>query len=263
MTIRNALKQSNLPTREAKYLLMELFGYSPSEFFLRQDLELGELRENIFFEASKEREKGKPIAYILGYAYFYGRRFEVNENVLIPRPETELLIEEVKALKPKRVLDLCTGSGILAITTALETDAEVFASDISPEALEVARRNAEAHETNITFFEGDLFEPIEGTFDVIVSNPPYIDSEELKTLEVSKYEPKLALDAGKGGLDIYKRLIPEATKYLNPDGRLILEIGYDQKDSVCAMLKESYEEIEVKKDYAGFYRVVVSRVRDK
>jgi len=184
----------------------------------------------------------RPIEYILGYTYFYGNKIKVNENVLIPRDETEELVE--KALlyigKNSKVLDLCTGSGAIAISLKKErSDIDVFASDISKAALSVSEENARYNNVNIKFYEGDLLEPFIGKekFDVIVSNPPYI-SKDYKLNEIVEHEPKIALFADDNGLSNYKKIIQDLDKVLNKGGTILFEIGYDQKEALENICKE-------------------------
>jgi len=211
-----------------------------------------------------ERLNGKPVQHILKSAEFYGRRFRVTPDVLIPRPETEHVVERALALKPtaRRIADICTGSGILAITLALELKPEAtVASDISVRALEIARSNAAALAARVDFVHGDLLESLGGPFDLIVANPPYIPSSAIDALdpEVRDHDPRLALDGGPDGLDTYRRLIPQAWTRLAPGGWLILEIGYDQGESVPALFKSGWSGLNATNDLAGHPRVVEAR----
>lgn len=217
--------------------------------------------EQRFCAALEERLSHVPVQYITGEQDFCGLTFAVRPGVLIPRPETELLAEAVfQASEGKRVLDLCTGSGCIAVTVAkLGKPVFVAASDYSAEALAVARENALRLNAEITFCQGDLFETVEGRYDIIVSNPPYIKSEVVDTLmpEVRQYEPRMALDGMGDGLYFYRRICKEAKAYLVPGGRLMFEIGHDQGDEVAELLQaEGYTGIEVRKDYAGMNRMV-------
>ena len=220
---------------------------------------------------------GKPVSYITGMKEFMGLEFAVNEAVLIPRPETELLVEEaVKELEAisreaeavPRVLDLCTGSGAIAVSIRhFVPQAEVTATDLSEEALKVARENAERLTAGgIRFLQGDLFEafsnlqaPGSELFNLIVSNPPYIPAKVIDGLmpDVKDFEPRLALDGGTDGLDIYRRLIPQAAEHLAPGGVLLLEIGFDQGETVPDLCRQAgLGNIAVLKDLAGLDRVV-------
>lgn len=206
-----------------------------------------------------QRTQGKPTQYITGKQEFYGRDFRVTPDVLIPRPETEHLIEAALTCGGGTILDVGTGSGAIAVTLALETKARVTATDISPAALRVAEHNARRLGVPVEFVECDLI-PSNRTFDLIVSNPPYVALRDKSTLqpEVSDHEPALALFAGEDGLDIYRRLIPAAANALNPNGSLVLEIGADQADAIGAMLA-SWTRVEVRKDLAGLPRIVLAQ----
>jgi release factor glutamine methyltransferase len=218
----------------------------------------------------ERRRRGEPIQYITGETEFYGLRFQVNRDVLIPRPETELLVEKTVELSPvvrgARILDVGTGSGAIAIALAHEwPDAVVTAVDISAAALEVARRNAVriGFADRIRFLQGDLLEPLAGErFDIVVSNPPYVpekDRESL-TVEVREYEPAQALFAGADGLDVLRRLIPAAFAALVSGGFAALEIGYGQQAAVDALLAGAgFRELEFTKDLQGIPRVASAR----
>ncbi len=223
--------------------------------------EAPEEQKEQFFSLLMQRKTHIPVQYLTGEQEFCGLRFLVRQSVLIPRPETELLAEAVfQSCEGKRVLDMCTGSGCIAVTVAkLGAPSFVAASDASAEALAVAKENAALQKAEVTFFCGDLFESVEGVYDVIVSNPPYIQSDALKKLmpEVREYEPRMALDGKADGLYFYRRICAEAKEHLKPGGRLMLEIGYDQGTTVPELLTAAgYAEIEVKKDYAGLDRMV-------
>jgi len=230
--------------------------------FLRDEaLEVPTEQEECFRTLLVRRMNHEPVQYIIGEQEFCGLCFHVQPGVLIPRPETELLAEAVfKDASGKRVLDLCTGSGCIAVTVAkLGNPAFVAASDYSGEALSVAKGNAEWLDAAVTFFQGDLFENVEGTYDIIVSNPPYIKSKVIEDLmpEVRVFEPRIALDGTEDGLLFYRRIGADAKRFLNPGGRLMYEIGHDQGEEVAALLAaEGYTAIDVKQDYAGLDRMV-------
>ena len=207
-----------------------------------------------------------PIEYVIGYTYFYGNKIKVNENVLIPRDESEELVERALGYinSGAKVLDLCTGSGALAIAIKKEKkDVEVFASDISSRAIEVASENSRINETSINFVEGDLLTPFFGKekFDVIVCNPPYI-SEGYEVNDIVKHEPKIALYADDNGLANYKRIIADLDKVLNKDGVILFEIGYDQKDALVKICEErlSNYKIDCYKDINDNDRIVVIKL---
>ena len=208
----------------------------------------------------EQRKSGKPLWYVIGNADFYGYTFFVDERVLIPRPETEelCLLSLSYITENSLVLDLCTGSGAIATTIALKTGAKVTASDISAGALDLARVNAEHNGANVEFVQSDLFENIQGKFDVIISNPPYIPTADIQTLdgEVKDFEPILALDGGLDGLDFYKRIANEASEKLNDNGYLFLEFGIGQASAIVELLKTNFTNIEVKKDINGIERII-------
>ncbi len=210
-------------------------------------------------EAAKKVGEGEPLQYVLGETSFYGVTIKTDARALIPRGDTEFLVEE--ALKRdlsegKRVLDICTGSGAIALVLALKTEAEVTASDISEEALSLAKENAEALGASVTFVKSDLFEAIEGSFDLITANPPYIPSAEIEKLDANvRKEPTLALDGGEDGLDYYRKIRSAAFEHLNAGGALIMEIGFDQGGAVSALF-ESIGKVTVTKDLENHDRVV-------
>lgn len=214
----------------------------------------------------------EPIQYIIGHTEFCGLDINVNEDVLIPRPETELLVEVVAELGHRsqdtrhrlKILDLCTGSGCIAIAlTKRLVDCKIVASDISEKALSLARENGEKHLAGqIEFVKSDLFCDLNGLFDIIVSNPPYISGPEFEDLqEEVLMEPRIALYGGEDGLDFYRRIFSTAGKFLNDGGHLVVEIGYGQARSVRDICKESngFEIIDIKKDASGIDRVIVAR----
>ena len=207
-----------------------------------------------------------PLAYIVGDAEFYGLTFVVNEDVLIPRPETEEVVSE--ALKyinsTSKVLDIGTGSGVIAVTVAKKKACNVTAVDISESALEIAKQNAKNNNVEVEFIKSDLFEAIGGRkFDVIISNPPYISEKEYQSLmpEVKDYEPRLALVAEENGLKIYKQIIKDASKHLNKNGKIVLEIGYNQGEKIKNLLEKDFEEIKILKDLQGQDRIAVARLK--
>ena len=210
-----------------------------------------------------KRTEHVPLQYITGEQEFMGIPFRVNEAVLIPRQDTETLVgEALKVVCPgMKVLDLCTGSGCILISIAKNVvDIEGFGYDISKQAINVAKENAKLNNVSVTFERSDLFENINETFDVIVSNPPYIPTEVIGGLmpEVAVYEPMQALDGKEDGLYFYRKIIAVAAEYLNPEGTLLFEIGHDQGEAVSSMMKEAgYKDVRVVKDLAGNDRVVI------
>ena len=218
----------------------------------------------------EEIKKGKPIQYITHYQEFMKLDFYVDENVLIPQPDTEILVEKViEILKDKgktcSVLDMCTGSGAIGISIAKYIPkADVYVSDISRPALKIAQKNALKNEVeNIHFILSDGFKNInKKDFDIIVSNPPYIETDIINGLpEEVKHEPHLALDGGKDGLDFYRIFSEQSPLFLKPSGYLCLEIGYQQKGEVCKLLKNNFKNIKTFQDYGGRDRVVISEVK--
>ena len=213
-----------------------------------------------------QRKSGKPLQYILAETDFYGCTVELTPDVLIPRFETELLAEQAaKSAGPDtRILDLCTGSGCIAVSVQKKTGAKMYASDISLAALEVAKRNAAKNGAEVEFFQDDLFSalPAGSTFDIIVSNPPYIPSEEIAALqrEVKDFEPHIALDGGADGLDFYKKICTQAKEYLSGKGLLLLEVGHNQAKAVAAMLESEFD-VKIIKDYEGKERIIRAAVR--
>ena len=203
---------------------------------------------NKIMDAVSKRLKHIPLAYIFGKTNFFGYDFIVDENVLIPRLDTEILIEKVIDEINSReefvsVLDIGTGSGAIAITLSKETGAKLTAVDVNLKALEIAKKNAELNNANIEFIHSDLFDNISDfKFDIIVSNPPYIESSVIETLddEVRLNEPILALDGGEDGLDFYRKIINQAPGYLKANGKLFFEIGYNQGDSISNLMKEKF-----------------------
>ncbi len=209
--------------------------------------------------------QGEPLQYVLGNTEFYGRTFAVNPDVLIPRPETELVTEQAikLAANNSKVLDMCCGSGAIGITVALEKGCNVTLSDVSPAALKVAKANAKNLKAKVELVQGDMFENIVGKFDIIVSNPPYVERKVIPTLEnnVKNHEPHLALDGGEDGLDFYRVLAKDAPAHLCKGGAIVLEIGYNQAQEVTQLLSEAFCNIKVIKDYGNCDRIVVANVK--
>lgn len=211
----------------------------------------------------KKRAMRIPLQHILGIQEFMGIEFFVNDKVLIPRQDTEVLVEEVLKEKGGTVLDLCTGSGCIAVSLAkLGHFQQIDAADISVDALDIAKENAKRAGVQVRFYQGNLFETITQKYDIIVSNPPYIPKEVIETLEpeVKKYEPYQALYGPNHGLYFYETISKFAVDFLNSDGKIFYEIGYDQAEAVCAILERNkYKEIEVIADLSGKNRVVKAR----
>lgn len=242
---------------EAEWILSIVLGVKRSQV-RTNDLVLVSKIEKIN-QIVKERISGRPLWYVIGSTNFYGYDIKVNESVLIPRPETELLCEQ--ALKvintSSNVLDLCTGSGAIALTIKKEKGCNVVASDVSEKALAVATENFKAHGLDIQTVLSDMFENITGKFDLIISNPPYIKTEDLASLqkEVKEFEPILALDGGEDGLKFYKIIAEKAKEYLNENGVILLEVGIGEAEEVKGLFT-NYKSIEILKDYENIDRIV-------
>ncbi len=262
-------QQVDAPRLTAELLLGHVLKLPRVKLYMDLDRPLSKDELGTFRALIQRRVAGEPTQYLVGHKEFYGRRFAVDSRVLIPRSETELLVEAVLQRLPKdapaRVLDLCTGSGCIAISIAAERpQASVWASDISPGALEVARANALSLgvDGRVTFFEGNLTAPLplDAHFDVIVSNPPYISRGELPKLQREvQAEPVLALDGGPDGLDLVRQVIDEAVPRLKPGASLALEIGDDQGAAVKQLLsREDLRDARIEKDLAGLDRLALA-----
>lgn len=255
-------------TLKCKLVLSETLSVQ-KEFLLIHDLqELNKNQETKYKEFLVRLADNEPVQYIINKQEFMKLDFFVDNNVLIPQPDTEILVEKIIEIskntnKKLKILDLCTGSGAIAISLAKNiNNCEIYASDISKEALKIAKLNAKNNEVQINLIESDLFENIhEYDLDIIVSNPPYIKTEILDSLdEEVKKEPVLALDGGSDGLDFYRIIAIKAKEYLKENGILALEIGYDQKKQINEILKsEEYKQIENIKDLANNDRVIICR----
>jgi release factor glutamine methyltransferase len=257
--------------RDAELLLMHITRLTKADLLTHPNRELSESQMSAYRAAIERRARNEPVQYITGTQEFYGRGFAVTPAVLIPRPETEHMVESVLALHPEptrilplRILDIGTGSGILAITLALELpNATVTATDISAAALPVARQNARSlgAKDRIRFVQSDLFAALaDERFDCIVANPPYVATDEVLEPQVRDYEPVTALYAGEDGLTVYRRLIPQAFEHLEPGGHLLLEIGHGQRDAVARLLRtSSFEGIRFIDDLQGIPRVTSAR----
>lgn len=246
---------------DAWYLMEYCFHINRVSFLLDKNRNVCEEKESQYISLIEKRKSHIPLQHITGEQEFMGYPFYVNEHVLIPRQDTEILVEEViPYVKNKKVLDMCTGSGCILISLSKESNLKKgVGADISKEALKLAEKNAKRNDSKVSFVCSNLFESINETFDVIVSNPPYIESKEIEHLmpEVRLHEPKIALDGAEDGLYFYRKIIKRAKNYLEPEGKLFFEIGYNQGESVCGLLEEAgYQNIHVKKDLSGLDRVV-------
>ncbi|CRX39460.1 peptide chain release factor N(5)-glutamine methyltransferase [Estrella lausannensis] len=249
---------------EASQILSSLLNVSEQSLFFASDSLSDSVYEE-FFQRLTRRIAGEPLQQVIGYVDFLDCRIKINRSVLIPRQETEILADlVVRRLRPlslegKTLLDLCTGSGCLAIAIKKKLpEVRVVAADISLEALDMARMNAEENGVRIDFFQGDFFEPLRGEkFDFVVSNPPYISKLDYQELDaqVSLYEPKGALLAGETGMEFYERFEREALRYLNPTARVFFEIGFDQGKAIAALFSKSpWKKGVVEKDFASHDR---------
>ena len=265
------LSSENIPDAkvDARILLEYACKTDRNALFLHGDMEVKDEDEKTYLELLSKRIMHIPLQYLTGEQEFMGLTYKVNESVLIPRQDTECLVEIVlKHLHDgMRILDMCTGSGCILISLLhYSNDCEGVGVDLSEEALNVARDNAErlsnngiSDKMNVNFVHSDLFENIDGNFDIIVSNPPYIKTEVIKGLmpEVRDYEPMMALDGMEDGLYFYRKIISSAKEHLSRGGQLFFEIGYDQGQEVSDLMrKEGYTDVEVLKDLAGLDRVV-------
>jgi release factor glutamine methyltransferase len=257
---------------DAEVLLSFCLNCDRLEFFKNPDMTLSETQLAAFRNLIARRLHWEPVAYITGRKEFWTFKLEVNKDVLIPRPDTEVIVEETINLCRKmdspeiKILDIGTGSGAIALALASEiTGAKVVATDISEAALNLAQKNAATLglKEKIDFRPGDLFEPVDGIFDIIVSNPPYIAAEEYEKLPagVKDYEPLAALWAGKSGLEFYEKLIYQAADFLKKNGWLLLEIGAKQEAGVRSIMEATgfYDGVEMRRDYAGLPRVLKAR----
>ena len=281
MTIQEAIEEATTKLNRAGIespklkarLIMQFILNKTRQYIIVNDLiKLEEKQEEQYFNETDKIEKGYPIEHITHQKEFMKLSFFVDENVLIPRQDTEILVEEVieisKKINSKKILDLCTGSGAIGVSLAKYLpNCEITAVDISKKALQIAKKNAIINEVEkqITFISSDLFSNLESQkFDIIVSNPPYIKRNDIENLEEQvKKEPLIALDGGEDGLDFYKKIIKEAHKYLVSEGYLCLEIGYNQKDEVIKLIEkeETFKNIYSKKDLYGIERIIIAEMK--
>jgi release factor glutamine methyltransferase len=253
------------PIRDARLLLADCLELRTQNLNLLNDSYISEIKISKFWRMVKERCKRKPVSKILGYRSFWGRDFEINENVLDPRGDTETLIELILDCKFENMLELGTGSGAIAITVLAERpEVTCVATDISEYALKTASTNSKRHgvESRLKLLHSNWFEKISGSFDVIVSNPPYISSEEYAQLsaEVVKYDPKISLTLGGDGLEAYREILSQALEKLSKNGHIFLEIGYTQANAVGHLFREAgFQQIKVHKDLGSRDRVISAK----
>lgn len=253
---------------ERKVLLEEVLGCDYMHMLLNGQLQVEPEKEQRYRELIEQRCSRYPLQYMLGVAHFMDYTFFVNEDVLIPRNDTEILVETADALLKEqllengsvRVLDLCCGSGCIGISLKLyHEEIRLVLADVSEAALETAEKNLAKYNVEAEAVCGNLFEPFTGKADLIVSNPPYIETKVIDTLmpEVKDYEPILALDGGRDGLDFYRRIVEQAPDYLEENGWLMFEIGESQGQAVANLMEDrGFSQIQIKKDYTGLDRVV-------
>lgn len=262
------LSDAKIEEARNKYFILtkKVLNYSKEYILIHgnEDVELEEFKKLEMY--INKLIEGIPVQYLTNEQEFYGNKFYVDDNVLIPQPDTEILVEEAISIikNGDKVLDLCTGSGAIGISLKKKfaDRIDVIGTDISKEALRVARMNADANRVSVEFVESNMFDKIvENDFDLIVSNPPYIETNVIKTLSKEvQNEPHIALDGGSDGLDFYRIIVKEGKDYLKSGGYLIIEIGFNQRDEVINLLKENdYLDIYSKKDYSGNDRIVVGR----
>lgn len=270
---RKTLKNSKIEDYDiiVKILIEHIFNIDRNKIIMHEE-DVADSEQYLLYEkAIKKIIDGVPVQYITNSQEFMGLKFYVDEDVLIPQPDTELVVEEVinkYKLSQCKIMDLCTGSGAIGIAIAKYIEkANIVATDISQKAIQISKLNAEKNliREKISFVQSNLFENInESDFDVIVSNPPYIETDVIDELsEQVKHEPRIALDGGEDGLNFYRLIIEDAWKFLKKDGKLFLEIGYNQKEAVEELLKNNgnYCNIYSKKDLGGNDRIVVATAR--
>lgn len=267
------LEKSNIEEkhRKCQILLAHMLHVPRNYLYIHEEELVSDEIKELFLEQMEQLKQHIPLQYITHYQEFMKLPFYVDENVLIPQPDTEVLVEEVikiaKLYPSCHILDLCTGSGAIGISLAIYLDnVQVCLSDISNQALKIANKNARQNqiEEKVRFIKSNMFQDITDKFDIIVSNPPYISSDEILNLEQEvQKEPVLALDGGKDGLEYYSQIAQNAFNYLTQNGYLCLEIGYDQKEKVQEILQdtEKYDPIQCIKDLAGKDRVILTRRR--
>ena len=269
---KNNIDEANL---KIKMLLSYILGKTKEYFVIHGDESLSLDDELKFKEGINKLNNNIPIRYVIHKQEFMGYEFYVDENVLIPQPDTEILVEEVVKIAKEfikkhkkgeeiKILDLCTGSGAIGISLSkiLGDNAFVTVSDISEDIIDIVEINSRKNLANLGMVTSDLFDNIYGKYDIIVSNPPYIETDVIKTLSKEvQNEPIIALDGGQDGLDFYRRIVKDAKKFLNENGFLALEIGYNQRESVEKLLKENnYKNIYSQKDLGGNDRIVVANI---
>ena len=259
LLLRRQEKEESL----ARFLLMYMLDENSQLFSNNLSEQLSKEKENLYFTLiDKHIKEDAPLSHLVGFEYFYDRKFKVTSDVLSPRMETEELIYKVIEYVKKseknnlKILDLCTGSGVIAITLKKELEdypVEIIASDVSVAALNIAKENADTNKAEVSFIQSDIFENIKDKFDIIVSNPPYIDYKDRTTMQdnVLNYDPHLALFAEEEGMYFYRRIIEEAKEHLTQDGVIFFEIGYDQREKIIELSRLNNYNAKVYKDING------------
>lgn len=261
MVIRELFSKTQIDKTDKEVLLAAALNTDRAALLLCRDINISQSQENEFLRFSRLREKGCPVAYILGEKEFYSLKFKVTRDTLIPRPDTETLVDwAIPRAEGARILDLCCGSGCIAVAIAKNSRPKsVDLTDISESALNIAKENCEFHHVDANIYSSDILrDSIPSEYDLIVSNPPYIESDVIPTLDtdVAEYEPVLALDGGKNGLLFYPAIIEKAALSLSKNGSLGVEIGYNQGRSVTEIMKRHFEEVVLIYDLAQNPRVV-------
>jgi release factor glutamine methyltransferase len=264
---QHLLEQSHVPDADldAWYLLEYASHKNRGEYFLHREETAPQKECEQFLQLVQQRCQRIPLQYVTGCQEFMGLPFLVDSRVLVPRQDTELLVETLLPLaKGKKVLDLCTGSGCIAISLdKLGETVQVDGVDLSADALQVAQKNAKQLDSRVRLWQSDLFENVTEQYDIIVSNPPYIPSGTVDTLmpEVRGYEPCMALDGGRDGLDFYRQITARAGQYLLPGGRLAVEIGYDQREAVVSLFEQNhFRQVVCHQDLCGKDRIVMGTI---
>lgn len=269
LLVENEIQDSTIIAKTLAEYILEM---DRMQIVINEEKEIDEREKTRYYLALIEIIQGMPIQYITNKQEFMNLEFYVDENVLIPQPDTEILVEEVINIATQKkediqILDICTGSGAIGIAISKNIEnAHITMSDISEEAIKIAKQNSEKHikSSKIEFVLSNMFENITKKYDIIVSNPPYIENSVIGTLPVNvQKEPIIALAGGEDGLKFYKILADQAYKFLNDEGYLCMEIGYDQKEKVINLINDTnkYKEIYSKKDLAGNDRIVVAKVK--
>ena len=258
--LKNKFESNNIEVEDVDFIISEILNIKRTELLFVDKISNEQLEK--IEKCAELRLNNVPVDKIFKKAYFYGLEFKVDENVLTPRSESEILVEKaiqyIQNNNYKTALDLCTGSGCLAISIKLNCEIEMTASDISTKALSVAKHNAEKNNAKIQFIHSNMFEKIQESYDIIISNPPYIDTDEIKDLdlEVKEHDPHIALDGGEMGLKFYNIIHDNLRKHLNDDGIIVMEIGDEQKELIISLFND-FNLVESLKDLSGNDRVLI------